>query len=58
MKEALSWAMLVIGLVGFAVSFPLWLKGKLSERTMIGITLALSWAALWYSALTSLFVAK
>lgn len=58
MEQVVSWTMLTVGLVGFAVSFPLWLKGKLDERTMIGVTLALSWAALWYSALTTLFVAK
>lgn len=58
MKELVSWAMLAIGVVGFVVTFPLWLKDRLSDRTMIGITLVLSWAALWYSALTSLFVAK
>lgn len=58
MKELVSWVMLVVGLIGFGISFPLWLKGKIDERTMIGLTLALSWAALWYSALTTLFVAK
>lgn len=57
MELAVSWIMLIVGLGGFAISFPLWLKGKVDDRTMIGMTLALSWAALWYSALTTLFVA-
>lgn len=42
--------MLALGIVGFIVSFPLWLFGMISDRAMLGLTLVLSWAALWYSA--------
>jgi flagellar biosynthesis protein FliR len=48
--KVLSWTMLVIGIVGFLVSFPLWLMNKIDDRQMLGLTLVLSWAALWYSA--------
>lgn len=54
MKRKLSWAMLIIGIVGFLVSFPLWLMGLINDRMMLGITLVLSWAALWYSAYIAL----
>ncbi len=49
-EAVLSWAAMAVGIVGFIVTFPLWLKEKLSDRAMIGITLVLSWAALWYTA--------
>lgn len=58
MEKILSWAMLIISIGGFLVSFPLWLTNRMSDRTMIGTTLVLSWAALWFSAITTLFVAK
>lgn len=50
MRVRLSWAMLVIGVIGFCITFPLWLLNIISDRAMLGITLALSWAALWYEA--------
>lgn len=46
--------MLVVGFVGFAVTFPLWFAGEIDERQMLGITLVLSWAALWYSAIIAI----
>ena len=55
---ALSWAMLVIGLAGFGVTFPLWFMNKIDDRMMLGITLVLSWAALWYTAILSIYEAK
>lgn len=54
MTQLISWALLVVGVLGFLISFPLWLLRKLSDRAMIGITLVLSWAALWYSAYLAL----
>lgn len=54
MKRVLSWVMLGVGFAGFAVTFPLWLLGVLDEQAMIGVTLALSWAALWYEAFNAL----
>ncbi len=56
--ERLSWGMLIIGVVGFLVSFPLWLMGVIDDRMMIGITLVLSWAALWYSAALFIYETK
>lgn len=49
-SELVAWAMAIIGVVGFLVSFPLWLTGRIDDRTMLGVTLVLSWAALWYAA--------
>lgn len=47
-----------VGIVGFIVTFPLWLKHKIDERAMIGITLVLSWAALWYTAFIAILEAS
>jgi hypothetical protein len=54
----LSWVMLGVGLVGFVVTFPLWLMGTIDDRMMLGITLVLSWAALWYTAILTIYEAK
>lgn len=51
----LSWAMLLVGLAGFFVTFPLWLAGRIDDRAMLGITLVLSWAALWYTAVLTIY---
>jgi uncharacterized membrane protein len=48
--KRLAWFFLVVSLVGFFVTFPLWLFNMVSDRTLLGITLVLSWAALWYAA--------
>lgn len=56
--EVLSWAMLTIGILGFLVSFPLWLMGYINEKAMLGVTLVLSWAALWYAAFIAIMEAK
>jgi flagellar biosynthesis protein FliR len=50
LMETISWVLMAIGIIGFFVTFPLWFKDKLSDRHMIGLTLVLSWAALWYTA--------
>lgn len=42
--------LLAAGVVGFVVSFPLWLLGAIGDHAMLGVTLVLSWAALWYAA--------
>lgn len=54
----LSWFMLIIGIIGFLVSFPLWYYNKLDDRMMLGITLVLSWAALWYTAVLTIYEAR
>lgn len=56
--ERLSWGMLVIGVGGFLVTFPLWLMDLINDRQMLGITLVLSWAALWYSAALFIYEAR
>lgn len=53
-----AWILLAVSIVGFGVTFPLWLTDNLSERAMLGTTLALSWAALLYSAALFIFEAK
>lgn len=53
-----AWVLLGVSVVGFGVTFPLWLLDAITDRQMLGITLALSWAALWYSAVLFLFEAK
>lgn len=50
--------MLIIGLVGFAVTFPLWLMNIINDRMMLGITLVLSWMALWYTAVLFIYEAR
>lgn len=55
---ALSWAMLIVGVIGFLVTFPLWLLGLINDRAMLGLTLVLSWAALWYAAVIAVMEAK
>lgn len=54
----LSWLMLIFGVVGFLVSFPLWFFNKMDDRQMLGITLVLSWAALWYTAILTIYEAR
>lgn len=54
----LSWLMLVLGLAGFGVTFPLWLLDLINDRMMLGITLILSWMALWYTAILSIYEAR
>lgn len=53
----IAWLLLALSVVGFGVTFPLWLMDLLSDRAMLGITLALSWAALWFSAALFVFEA-
>lgn len=57
-RIAVAWAFIVVGVGGFAVTFPLWLLNLISNRAMLGITLALSWAALWYSGFNAVQITK
>lgn len=57
MRKVIAWSMLVLGLTGFAVTFPAWLLGWISDRAMLGVTLALSWAALWYEGFNAVQIA-
>lgn len=53
-EKWLTRVLLGAGILGFVVSFPLWLAGLVSDTAMLGITLVLSWAALWYAAFLAL----
>ena len=46
----LAYFLLGVGIVGFFITFPLWYSEAISDRQMLGLTLVLSWAALWYAA--------
>lgn len=56
--EVVAWVFVVAGVTGFSITFPLWLLNLISDRTMLGITLALSWAALWYSGFNAVQITK
>lgn len=58
MSARLAWVLFVVSVGGFVVTFPMWLTGHISDRSMIGLTLALSWAALWYEALNGIRLAR
>lgn len=53
-----AWVLLAISVLGFGITFPMWLLDKLDDRAMLGITLALSWVAILYSAALFIFEAK
>lgn len=53
----IGWVLLVVSVLGLTVTFPLWLLNVISDRAMLGITLALSWVALIFEAWTTLQVA-
>lgn len=53
-----SWWLLWVSLAGFLVSLPMWATGILSEWAMLGVTLVLSFAALWYAAFISIQAAQ
>jgi hypothetical protein len=54
----IAWVLLAVSAVGFLVTFPLWLLGIIDEQMMLGITLVLSWAALWYAAFVAVLEAR
>lgn len=54
----LAYFLLGVSLVGFGVTFPLWYLDLLSDRQMLGLTLVLSWAALWYAAALFIYEVK
>ena len=56
--KIVSWIMVIVSVLGALVTIPLWGFGILSDRHMIGITLVLSWAALWYEAANSVLIRK
>jgi hypothetical protein len=56
-RAVIAWVELVASTVGMTISMWLWWKDRITDRQMIGLTLALSWLALQVGALTTLFVA-
>lgn len=50
-EVVLAWVLLVGSAVGFAVCMALWLANQISDRAMLGITLALSWFAITLTAM-------
>lgn len=49
-RRTIGWSLLVGSTVGFAATFPMWLAGLVSDRALLGVTLALSWLALMFEA--------
>lgn len=52
-KEKIAWILLIAGIAGLVICMPLWLMNLISDRAMLGITLALSWMALIYEGYNS-----
>jgi hypothetical protein len=48
--------LLVSASAGMSWSWHLWRRDHISEKSMVGLTLLLSWLALVYSAVTTIFV--
>jgi hypothetical protein len=57
LRFIISWAMMIGGTIGMVISMFAWRKGHINEKQMVGLTLLLSWLALVFSAITTLFVA-
>ena len=49
-----AWVLLAGSSVGMVSNLALWLTGVISTRSMVGVTLALSWLALIFEAGTFL----
>jgi hypothetical protein len=45
-EKVTAWFFFVFGAVGLVTCFPAWLLNLISDRAMLGITLALSWLAI------------
>jgi hypothetical protein len=45
-KKTIAWFFLIFGSTGLIVCTTAWLMGWITDREMLGITLALSWIAL------------
>lgn len=50
--------MLISSALGLLISLPLWLTDRISDRAMIGVTLALSWLALLYEGINAVHLNK
>lgn len=55
-RRVIAWVMLISGLLGLGITFPMWILGMISDRTMLGITLALSWLALLYEGFNAVAI--
>lgn len=56
-RRVIAWVLLIGSTVGLAVSMPMWLLNLISDRMMLGITLALSWLALMFEAFNAVQIA-
>lgn len=52
----MAWSLMAFSVAGMGVSMYWWARDKITTRAMVGLTLGLSWLALTYSAITTLFV--
>lgn len=57
LRRFVAWVMLVGATVGFATNMSLWLLGVISERTMLGVTLAVTWLSLMFAAFNAVQIA-
>lgn len=55
-KRGLAWVIFGLFTLGLVITMPLWLLDRISNRAMIGITLALSWLAPAIEAVNGLFI--
>jgi hypothetical protein len=55
-RLVVSWTLLVSASLGMGWSWYMWRRDRLSEKSMVGLTLLLNWLALVYSAVTTIFV--
>lgn len=56
--KVVAWVMFLAGVVGFLLTFPMWLMGIINDRAMLGLTLCLSWAALWYEGANAIVLQR
>jgi hypothetical protein len=56
-RWVLSVGLFLISTAGLFVTFPLWLLNIISDRTLMGLTLVLSWMALQYESFNSMQIA-
>ena len=45
-ERGTAWFFFVFGAVGLVTCFPMWLAGWVDNRSLLGITLALSWLSI------------
>lgn len=56
-RIVVAWLLLAGSTIGMGTNLWLWLTGLISTRSMVGVTLALSWLALIFESANALQVA-